>query len=334
MSGTIVALSTSTATMAGINIVRMSGEKAKSIADQIFESKSIKNKVMSPNHMYLGNIKTDKFTEKAFCVYYKKPKSYTGEDVIEFHCHGGALVANAIVELCLEKGCRPAQAGEFTQRAFFNGKLDLSQAEGIMEIISATNQSQLIQGYKLMHGEVSKGIYDMEQRLLRLMANLEVRLDYPEETEDEPDLEYQEEIKDIIQRIKILLKNAKYAKTINEGVDVAIVGLPNVGKSSLLNGLIMQDRAIVTDIAGTSRDVISHTIELDGIKINILDTAGIRESRDKIERMGIERTKESIKAAEIVIFVTDLSQPETKEEREIESLLRTKRSYGLPTKRT
>src|SRR5690554_6535771 len=169
MSDTIVAIATSTATGAGVNIVRLSGEKAKEVADKIFESKAVKNKDFEPNYMYLGSINSDKIKEKAFCVYYEKPKSYTGEDVIEIHCHGGKLIANIILEMCLEKGCRPAEAGEFTKRAFLNGKLNLAQAEGIMEIITATNQSQLTQGYKLLSGELSKAIYQMEDKLIMIM---------------------------------------------------------------------------------------------------------------------------------------------------------------------
>lgn len=332
MSQVIVAIATSTVSNAGVNIIRLSGDKVKKIADRIFYSKKIKNNLMTPNMMYLGKLKAKNFSEQAFCVYYKMPKSYTGEDVVEFHCHGGKGVANAIFRLCIEEGARPAEAGEFTKRAFLNGKMNLAQAEGVMDIITAQSESEILQGYKLLSGEITKGIYEMEKKLLAVIASLEVRLDYPEETEDESYIPLNAILEKVVVEISKFLEGAKLSKTITEGINIAIVGLPNVGKSSLLNGLLMEERAIVTDIAGTTRDVLSESIEIDGLKVNLLDTAGIRESTDIIENMGIERTKQSIKQADIVIFVMDLTQPETEEEKEIERLLVDKKVIRVANK--
>lgn len=332
MSQVIVAIATSTASNAGVNIIRLSGSNVREIADKIFYSKNIKKTVMEPNMMYLGTISGKNFQEQAFCVYYKMPKSYTGEDVVEFHCHGGKGIANAVFRLCVEQGARPAEAGEFTKRAFLNGKMNLAQAEGIMDIITAQSESEILQGYKLLSGEITKGIFEMEKRLLTVMAELEVRLDYPEETADEPNKPQKEILKRVVNDIDKLLEGAKLAKGIVEGINISIIGLPNVGKSSLLNGLLMEERAIVTDIAGTTRDTLSESIEIDGLKINLLDTAGIRESTDIIEKMGIERAKQAIKQADIIIFVMDLTQPETAEEREIEKLLDGKKVIRVANK--
>ncbi len=329
---TIAAIATSTATKSGVNIIRLSGEESLAIAKKIFNSGSIKNSNWTPNMMYLGTVRGDTFAEKAFCVFYKMPKSYTGEDVVEIHCHGGQGIANAILQLCIEKGARPALAGEFTKRAFLNGKIGLAEAEGIAEMINAQSQSEILQSYRLLSGEISQGIYEMEDKLLQALAALEVRLDYPEETEDEPNFPIKQKIKEVLAEIERLLDGARLAKVVTEGIDVAIIGLPNVGKSSLLNGLVMADRAIVTEYAGTTRDILTETIELDGIRFNILDTAGIRDSHNEIEKKGIERTKAAIKAADIVLFVMDMSQPETEEERQLETLLKEKQVIRISNK--
>ncbi len=329
---TIVAIATSTATKAGINIIRLSGDDVVRISSKIFRSESIKTKDMEPNRMYLGTVIGNNFSEKAFCVYYKMPKSYTGEDVIEIHCHGGQGIANAVLRLCIEMGCRPALPGEFTKRAFLNGKINLAEAEGIAEMINAQSQSEILQSYKLLSGEVSRGIYAMEDKLLKVLASLEVRLDYPEETEDEPTAPNKEIIKEVLKEIERLLDGARLSKTVTDGINVAIVGLPNVGKSSLLNALVMADRAIVTEYAGTTRDILTETIEIEGIRLNILDTAGIRESDNEIEKLGIERTKAAIKAADIVLYIMDMSQPETDEEKQLEGLLKDKKTIRVSNK--
>lgn len=329
---TIVAIATSTATKAGINIIRLSGDDVLRTAERIFQSANIKDGIMEPNKMYLGTVSGNNFAEKAFCVYYKMPKSYTGEDVIEIHCHGGQGIANAMLRLCIDTGARPAQPGEFTKRAFLNGKISLAEAEGIAEMINAQSQSEILQSYKLLSGEISRGIYAMENKLLKVLASLEARLDYPEETEDEPTSPDKENIKEVLSEIERLLDGARLSKTVTDGINVAIIGLPNVGKSSLLNALVMADRAIVTEYAGTTRDILTETIEIGGIRFNILDTAGIRESDNEIEKLGIERTKSAIRAADIVLYIMDMSQPETQEERQLDALLKDKKTIRVSNK--
>lgn len=322
MSDTIAAVATSLSSAAGINIIRISGDNAKQIADRIFKSAKIIDKVMIPNHMYLGRIDGENFSEKAFCVYCKSPFSYTGEDVVEIHCHGGRGITQAILRLVRENGARPAEAGEFTRRAFLNGKLSLAEAEGVIDMINASTESQIRNAYKLMSGELTKGIKESEKLLTETAAMLEAKLDYPEELEEETRPEAKKNITFAYNEVKKLLRGAKHRKVVNEGIDVAIVGIPNAGKSSLLNALLGQDRAIVSDEAGTTRDVVKESMETDGIKLNFLDTAGIREGDEinAVEKIGIERSKRAIESADVILNVIDLSVPETDGEREINAL--------------
>ncbi|MBO5304370.1 MAG: tRNA uridine-5-carboxymethylaminomethyl(34) synthesis GTPase MnmE, partial [Clostridia bacterium] len=318
---TIVAIATSLASSAGVNIIRVSGNDALRIAKEIFESKKVVDGAMVPNFMYLGRINGKNFTEKAFCVYYKSPFSYTGEDVIEVHCHGGINVTRSIVSLIREKGARPAEAGEFTRRAFLNNKLTLAEAEGVIDMINATSESQMLNAYRLMDGYLTKGIVESERLLIETSALLEAKLDYPEELEEETRPVAYENLKFALNEIEKLLKNTNNVKTVTGGVDVAIVGVPNAGKSSLLNAILQTDRAIVSDIAGTTRDVLKESVEIDGIKLNFLDTAGIREGGDKIENMGIERSKNAIKGADVVLFVKDTTVATNEQEKAISELL-------------
>lgn len=328
---TIVAIATSLAGSAGINVIRISGEDSLEVAKKIFVSQNIKDS-MTPNMMYLGTVKAKLFSEKAFCVYYKAPKSYTGEDVIEIQCHGGVGITNAIVRLIREQGVRPAQAGEFTKRAFLNNKLTLVEAEGVLEMINATTEGEMNNAYRLLSGEVSQTITQSEQLLIETIAMLEAKLDYPEELEEDTKPQAYNNLLKLQDILTKQTDSARLAKTIKKGVDIAIVGVPNAGKSSLLNALIKQDRAIVTEIPGTTRDVISESIEIDGIKLNFLDTAGIREGENTIEIMGIERSKKAILGAEIVIFVQDSSVENRSEEAKIEELLINKRVIKVSNK--
>ena len=322
MSDTIAAVATSLSSAAGINIIRISGDNAKVIADKIFKCAKITDGVMEPNRMYLGRIDGENFSEKAFCVYCKSPFSYTGEDVIEIHCHGGRGITQAVLRLVRENGARPAEAGEFTRRAFLNGKLSLAEAEGVIDMINASTESQIRNAYKLMSGELTKGIKESERLLTETAAMLEAKLDYPEELEEETRPKAKENIIISYNETVKLLKGASHRKVVNEGIDIAIVGIPNAGKSSLLNALLGQDRAIVSDEAGTTRDVVKESMETDGIKLNFLDTAGIREGDgiNAVEKIGIERSKRAIESADVILNVIDLSVPETSGEREINAL--------------
>jgi tRNA modification GTPase len=300
---TITAIATSLVP-AGIGIIRISGERALEIAKSIFVKKSTE---WVPNYMYLGTINGETFKEQAFCVYFKAPFSYTGEDVAEFHCHGGEGVLGAVLRLIYERGARQACAGEFTRRAFLNGKINLAQAEGICELINAENEAGVMQAYRLASGEVSAVICRCEQTLLAAAANLEAMLDYPEELEEDLSAPTLELLKDAAQKLQKLYKDAQNRRFIREGINVVIAGAPNAGKSSLLNALLQDERAIVTDIAGTTRDTICENIVIEGIKYRFTDTAGMREGGDTIEKMGIERTKKAVAGADLIVHILDLS---------------------------
>ena len=332
MAETIVAIATSLASSAGVNIVRISGDEAKNIADNFFVSRKIINGNMMPNYMYLGRINGENFSEKAFCVYYKAPFSYTGEDVVEIHCHGGIGITQAIVSMARKYGARPAEAGEFTKRAFLNGKLSLAEAEGVLDMINATTESEIRNAYKLMSGELTKGIDKSQTLLTETVAMLEAKLDYPEELEEDTKLPAKQKIADAIEESQRLLSTSVRAKTVTKGADIAIVGIPNAGKSSLLNALLKEDRAIVSDIAGTTRDVLKESVEVRGLRLNFLDTAGIRDGKDIIEKLGIERSKKAIIGADVVIDVLDASVPITEAELEIEKLLEGKKVVKVSNK--
>ena len=315
MDDTIAAVATGTGAPSGINIIRISGPQAAEIVDGIFLSKTLKGTFGSaePNKMYLGTIASDDFYERAFCVYYKAPKSYTGEDVAEIHCHGGLAVTREILRIVLEKGARLAEAGEFTKRAFLNDKLSLAAAEGVADMIRAETVGQAKNAYKLMSGQLTKGIEKAEEDLFDIACLLEVKMDFPDEMEEDVKPKAKEIIDSAYKEVERLLDGTKKSKIIRSGIDIAIIGSPNVGKSSLLNAILQEDRSIVTPIAGTTRDVVKESIEYGGMKLNFLDTAGIRESADEIERVGIEKSKNAVLTSDVVVLVKDLSR-ETEED--------------------
>ncbi len=331
MSDTIVAVATSLSSSAGVNIVRVSGDKALAIAKKIFVSKKL-TEPMQPNYMYLGRVVSKNFTEKAFCVYYKSPFSYTGEDVIEIHCHGGKGVTTAIVRTIRENGARPAEPGEFTKRAFLNNKMSLAEAEGVIDMINARTESQMLNAYRLMSGELMKGIVESEKRLIETASMLEAKLDYPEELEEETRPAAKTALENALKEVDRLLSTTANVKTVEGGADIAIVGVPNAGKSSLLNAIVKQERAIVSDIAGTTRDVLKESVEIDGIRLNFLDTAGIREGKDLIEIMGIERSKKAIESADVILNVIDVSREKNEEEIALETLLKGKKVVTVANK--
>ncbi len=332
MKDTIVAVATSMTSSAGINIIRISGDNALRWVREIFESKKIVGEI-EPNRMYLGRINGKNFSEKAFCVYYKSPFSYTGEDVVEVQCHGGKGVTLAIVRMLREKGARPAEAGEFTKRAFLNGKMTLNEAEGVIDMINASSESQIKNAYRLMNGEVTAGIEKCEKFLVETAATLEAKLDYPEELEEDARLIAKPLIDEAEKTCAKLISTSARRKTLSEGVYIAIVGTPNAGKSSLLNALLGQDRAIVSDEAGTTRDVVKESVDYDGIRFNFLDTAGIRESgAGKVEKIGIERSIGAIESADVIIFVTDATVPVSEDEKKIAELVSGKKTVYVQNK--
>lgn len=303
---TIVALSTP-AGKGGIAVIRISGNPLP-IARAVFSSKGIKEDLV-PNYMYFGKITTKDFDDIGYMVYFKAPKSYTGEDVVEFHVHGGTRIAEGVVSECVKNGARLAERGEFTRRAFLNGKMDLSDAEGVIDMINADSADAVRAAYRLMTGKLSKTVREVQDNLKSVLTGLVAVLDYPEELEDETLPSAEEELEKIDDVLSTLVKSRAYGKMVKEGMDVALVGDTNVGKSSLMNAILGYDRAIVSAIKGTTRDFISDSFELNGKKINLCDTAGIRESDDEIEKEGINRSISIVKDARLVIRVFDATAP-------------------------
>ncbi len=313
---TIVAISTATGAAGGIGIVRMSGERALDIAKQIFFVNGAPIADVVPNMMTLGAIKYDKLNEKAFCVYYKAPRSFTGEDVVELHCHGGMLLLNTVVRALVALGATPAARGEFSKRAFLNRKITLDEAEGIIDVIEAETTAELNQAHRLMHGAIGAKIEELAELLTYGASALEVQLDYPEEIDEDTFDEALAAFYKAKEGLETLLNDSEKTRLIKKGATVVIAGEPNVGKSSLLNAILKEDRAIVTNIAGTTRDTLSESVEVDGIKINFTDTAGLRETTDEVERIGVIKAETAIGGADLVLEICDLTRG--KPERKIE----------------
>lgn len=305
----------------GISIIRLSGDNALNIATKIFSKKED----IKPRYMYLGKIEYNGFVEQCLMVYFKAPFSFTGEDVVEFQVHGGEFLTREILRCCLENGAVLAENGEFTKRAFMNGKVSLDEAESMIEMINATSSAELKANSKVARGDLFKKIKDIQEKLSDAIVDLEVSIDYPEHDDE---IIGTEKLRTCINEAKEelfrLLLTAKDGKIISSGINVAIVGKPNVGKSSLLNALIGEDVAIVTDIKGTTRDVLKETITHKGIKINFIDTAGIRESDDTVEKIGIQRAKENLQSADIVLCVYDASSPFDDDDKELTMLTKDK----------
>ena len=330
---TIVAISTGTSSGA-ISIVRLSGKDSISIADKIFTSlKNNKPSSFQPRLLVLGTIKTSNFNEQSMCVVFKAPKSYTGEDMVEFQCHGGTQISSGIMKECLALGARVATNGEFTKRAFMNGKMTLSSAEGMMDMINAESDAEIRAGYNLLSGSLSKLATEAQTELTDILSEIEVSFDYPEET-----IEYitkakvKERLEILSSRFSEVLKTASAGKLIKSGINVLIVGKPNVGKSSLLNKLLNHERAIVTDIAGTTRDSIEDTFLIGDTKVNIIDTAGIHKTDDVVEKIGVDKAKSLINQADIVLFLIDSNKPFSEEDEEIYNSVSDKKYIVVKTK--
>ncbi|NBL65077.1 tRNA uridine-5-carboxymethylaminomethyl(34) synthesis GTPase MnmE [Flavobacterium sp. NST-5] len=302
---TITALATPSGAGA-IAIIRLSGNQAFSIAERVFESVSGKNLMKQKSHtVHLGHIVEDgKTYDQVLLTLFKGPNSYTGEDVVEISCHGSTYIQQQILQLLLRKGCRMAQAGEFTLRAFINGKLDLSQAEAVADLISSENEASHQIAMQQMRGGFSSEIAKLREELLNFASLIELELDFAEE-----DVEFADRklFKELLIRIEFVLKRLidsfAIGNVIKNGIPVAIVGEPNVGKSTLLNALLNEERAIVSDIAGTTRDTIEDELVINGIGFRFIDTAGIRETKDVVESIGIKKTFEKIEQAQVVLYL-------------------------------
>ncbi|SNR76145.1 tRNA uridine-5-carboxymethylaminomethyl(34) synthesis GTPase MnmE [Desulfurobacterium atlanticum] len=322
---TIAAISTPIGKGA-IGIVRISGKEALPILKKIFRMKSGKKKETFEDRKMHYGIAVDtkgETIDEILAVYMKAPKTFTGEDVVEIHSHGGIYVVRKILRTVLSLGARLAEPGEFTKRAFIHGRIDLVQAEAINEIINANSELSLKVAVNHLKGTLSKKIKEIMDNLFNLKALIEAAVDFPEEDiEIIESAKVKEEIEKSIKEIENLLKTYDEGKIVREGIKIAIVGKPNVGKSSLLNALLRDERAIVTDIPGTTRDIIEESITLKGIPVRLIDTAGIRDAKDKVEQIGIARSIEKLKEADIVLFLIDGAQGFTEEDRKIYSLVK------------
>lgn len=304
MQDCISAISTANGT-GGVAIIRISGNSALEIALKMFTPAG-KVENFLPNYMYTGTISGEGFSDYGFMVYFAAPKSFTGENTVEFHCHGGVQIARGILSKTLSLGARAAERGEFTRRAFLNGKLTLASAEGMIDMINAESLALLRAGNMLYTEKLSAEVKKIQSSLTDILAAIAAELDYPEEDLDGLDFEeIKGDLKALNGEIYQLVKSYSSGRKIKSGVLVAICGKPNAGKSSLLNALLGYEKAIVSDEAGTTRDAVEGAIEIDGVTYNLIDTAGIRERAGTIEKMGIERAKNAIRSADIVLFLTD-----------------------------
>ncbi len=307
----------------GVAIVRVSGNNALSIAEKMFQPAGKKAVAdFEPYRMYPGRIDAGNFFDYGLCVYFQAPASYTGEDVVEFQCHGGESVARGILKQTFRLGARPAERGEFTKRAFLNGKLSLSSAEGVADMINGESEAEVKAGFLLYSEKLTKEARALQDELTTLLAGIDVSVDYPEEDiEEEHVVELQAKLTELAERISSLQSGYATGKKIKSGVTVAICGKPNVGKSSLLNRLLGYEKAIVSTIAGTTRDAVEGTIEIEGKKFNLYDTAGVRESDDAVESVGIERAERIIKGADVAVFVVDFGQGVDEEDGKVLQML-------------
>ena len=321
MSTTIAAIGTALSN-SGISIIRISGNNSLNIVNKIFKSSA----KLEPNHIIYGKILDNgEVLDNVLVSYFKAPHSYTGEDVCEINCHGGNQVTKEILELVLESGATLAEPGEFSKRAFLNGKMDLSQAEAVINLINAKTKTESRIAAKNMEGDLSKKIRELREELVELMAQIEVSVDYPEYDYEEVEPTSIISLLDKkISQIQHILDTYEHGKYIKNGVNVAILGKPNVGKSSLLNNLAHYEKAIVTNIPGTTRDIVEETINLGNIVLNISDTAGIRDTEDIIEKIGVEKSLKILEEMDLVLYIINGEEGIAKQDFEILSKIQNK----------
>lgn len=316
---TIAAISTPPGEGA-ISIVRMSGEEAVSIAQKVFSGKDLTQaKSHTINYGHIVDPKTHEEIDEVMVSLMLAPKTFTREDVVEINCHGGIVATNRILQLLLVNGARLAEPGEFTKRAFLHGRIDLTQAESVMDLIRAKTDRSMKIALNQLDGNLSHLIDSLRKDILDVLVQVEVNIDYPEydDVEEMTTKLLKEKAIEIKQRIEQLLKTASQGKIMREGLATALVGRPNVGKSSLLNHLLHEDKAIVTDVAGTTRDVIEEYVNVSGVPLKLIDTAGIRETDDKVEKIGVERSKKAIEQSDLVLLVLNAAESLTKEDLEL-----------------
>ncbi len=335
MEDTIAAIATAMAP-SGIGIVRISGPEAVAVADRLYRGKKKEKTLadMKSHTIHYGWIvEKEQVLDEVLVMLMRGPHSYTGEDTVEIDCHGGVLAVKRVLEAVLHAGARIADPGEFTKRAFLNGRIDLSQAEAVMDVISAKSEYALQSSVSQLQGSVRRAVKEIREKLLYEIAFIESALDDPEHISLDG---YPEKLEGIVQeekrKIEKLLKSADDGKMLQEGIKTVILGKPNAGKSSLLNLLVGEEKAIVTDIAGTTRDVLEEQISLGGISLRMLDTAGIRSTADKVEQIGVERAKEHAKNADLILYVVDASVPLDENDGQIMELLKGRKTILLLNK--
>lgn len=336
MTGDTIAAVATAMTVSGIGIIRISGDEALEIAGKIYRSKSEKKDIrnVESHTIHYGFIYDgEEIADEVLVMVMRGPRSYTGEDTVEIDCHGGILAMRKVLDAVIHAGARPAEPGEFTKRAFLNGRIDLSQAEAVMDVINARNEYALRSSMSQLKGAVLNSIKEIRSKIIYHIAYIESALDDPEHISIDG---YGEELEGVVEeqkeRIRQLIDSFAEGKMIHEGIKTVIVGKPNAGKSSLLNCLVGEEKAIVTDIAGTTRDVLEETIVIQGISLKMMDTAGIRQTEDVVEKIGVERARKYAKEADLVLCVLDSSAPLDENDEEILKLLEGKKAIILLNK--
>ena len=335
MEHTIAAIATSTMSSGGISVIRLSGEDAIKIADKIFKSvKGIKLTDVASHTVHYGHIvSNEKVIDEVLVIVMRAPNTYTREDVVEIDCHGGILVTRKVLEACIDAGASPAQPGEYTKRAFLNGRIDLSQAEAVIDVINSKNDYALKSSVNQLDGVLSRKIRKIREIIINHVAYIEAALDDPEHISLDNYVDnVKNDVDNCVNIVDNLVKNAENGRIMHDGINTVILGKTNAGKSSLLNALAKEERAIVTDIEGTTRDVLEEQINIGGITLNLIDTAGIRKTEDIVENIGVEKAKKIASNADLIIYVVDGSRPLDNNDTEIMELIKEKKVIVLLNK--
>lgn len=335
LEDTIAAISTGGT--GGIGIVRMSGENCISIVDKLFQSKNhislLEKKSHTLSYGYIVDNKTGNVIDEVLVTVMKAPNTYTKQNIVEINCHGGIVVLQKVLELVLNNGARLAEPGEFTKRSFLNGRIDLSQAEAVIDLIQSKTDISRQSAVNQLGGRLHQKVAQMRSKLLDMIASIEAVIDYPEhDIEQDTYADMEQKTTEIISEMEQLLKNADRGKIIREGIQTVIIGKPNVGKSSLLNWFLEEERAIVTDVAGTTRDTVEEYVNIEGIAMKIVDTAGIRQTGDIVEKIGVEKSKSYAEKADLILLLLDSSHELEHEDKEILSFIKNKKTIILLNK--